>query len=472
MTWPAQPVIHEVNTWPWLREVSERAGRTVTLSDVPSSEWDAVCRPGVDAVWLMGVWERSPLSRSIALADAGNFASFQAALPDLDPETDVVGSAYSVRRFVVDEHLGGPAGLKAARAELLDRGMRLLLDFVPNHVAPDHPWTEEHPEYFIAGTDGARYAGGRDPYFAPWADTVQLNAFSMPLRGAAAATVLEIAEQCDGVRCDMAMLLLNHVFAQTWGDRAGWPPPTEYWSDVIGAARAAHPGFVFMAEAYWDLESELQALGFDFCYDKRLFDRLEWGDAAAIREHLRADIGYQQRLVRFIENHDEPRAATTFSPERERTAATVVATLPGATLWHEGQFDGRKVHIPVFLTRRPLEDLDPSLRAFYETLVANNVRTGQWEQHPPTGWPDNNSADHLLAWTWSDGSSRALVVVNWSEAGAQGRVHLGWDDLGGRHWTFTDVLTGIAYDRDGDDLARDGLYVERPPWGAHVFRVS
>src|SRR5215213_5645783 len=150
------------------------------------------------------------------------------------------------------------------------------------------------------------------------------------------ATVLDIADQCDGVRCDMAMLLLNRVFAQTWGERVGWPPPSEYWTDVIGAVRAAHPGFVFMAEAYWDLEHELQSLGFDFCYDKRLYDRLESGDAPSICQHLQADLDYQNRLVRFLENHDEPRAAATFTPDRERAAAVVIATLPGALLWHEG----------------------------------------------------------------------------------------------------------------------------------------
>jgi hypothetical protein len=472
VSWPTRPVIHEVNTWPWLHDVGVRAGRTVTLADVPADAWDAVCVPGVDTVWLMGVWDRSPASREIALADPGNVASFEAALPDLDPDADVVGSAYSVRRFVVDERLGGRDGLAAARAELRRRGVRLLLDFVPNHVAPDHPWTEEHPEYFMPGTDGARYAAGRDPYFPPWDDTVQLNAFSMALRSAAIATVMEIAEQCDGVRCDMAMLLLNRVFTQTWGDRAGWPPPTEYWTDVIGAVRAAHPGFVFMAEAYWELEHELQLLGFDFCYDKRLYDRLESGDARAIGAHLGADLDYQNGLVRFLENHDEPRAAATFEPERERAAAVAIATLPGATLWHEGQFDGRRVRPPVFLTRRPTEAADPALREFYLQLVADDVRAGQWERRDAIGWDDNPSAMHLLAWSWTDGQRRAVAVVNWSPAPAQGRVLLPWDDLDGRSLTLTDVLTGTCYDRDGGELQREGLYVDRPGWGAHVFAVK
>src|SRR6185503_18989186 len=98
----------------------------------------------------MGVWQRSPAGVTIALANADLRASFQAALPDWRTE-DVVGSPYCIRGYVVDEHLGGPAGLAAARAALASRGLRLILDFVPNHVAPDHPWTTERPEICVAG---------------------------------------------------------------------------------------------------------------------------------------------------------------------------------------------------------------------------------------------------------------------------------------------------------------------------------
>ncbi len=124
-----------------------------------------------------------------------------------------------------------------------------------------------------------------------------------------------------------------------------------------------------MAEAYWDLEWELQQQGFDYCYDKRLYDRLEHDTAESVRLHLCADLAYQEKLVRFIENHDEPRAHSVFSPQKERAAAVTIATIPGARLFHEGQFEGRKVRLPVFLGRRPAEPVDPDLRAFYRTLL-------------------------------------------------------------------------------------------------------
>ena len=366
--WPRYPTIYEINTWVWLSELSARAGTSVTLSSVPAAEWDALAAHGFDAVWLMGVWERSPAGIAIANRNNSLLDDFKRALPDFRPQ-DNVGSPYCVRRYVVDEHLGGPEGLAVARQELAKRGIRLILDFVPNHVAPDHPWVTEHPEYFVQGNlddakndpasflnlGGRVFACGRDPYFPAWQDVLQLNAFQPGLRQAVLETVSSIASQCDGIRCDMAMLLLNSIFERTWGSRAGQRPATEYWRDLIPAVKKTYPDFLFIAEAYWDLEWELQQQGFDFCYDKRLYDRLEHDNAESVRLHLCADLAYQAKLLRFIENHDEPRAAATFSSAKERAAAVTIATLPGARLFHEGQFEGRKIRLPVFLGRRPAE---------------------------------------------------------------------------------------------------------------------
>jgi hypothetical protein len=488
--WPAQPVIYEVNTAVWLTELSRAAGHRLTLADVGPADWDAVTPTGVDAVWLMGVWERSPAGLALANANADLQASFRDALPDLRPE-DVIGSPYCVRRYVVDESFGGGAALAAARAALAARGVRLLLDYVPNHVAPDHPWVASHPELFVRGDDddlaaepgswlkaaGNVLAHGRDPYFPPWPDVVQLNAFAPALRGATADTLADIAAQCDGIRCDMAMLMTNKVFGGTWGARAGVEPSEEFWPEVMESLRVRHPDVVLVAEAYWDMEWELQQQGFDFCYDKRLYDRLTSVDVAAVREHVTADLSYQSRLMRFLENHDEPRIADRLPDDAERAAAVALATLPGATLWQEGQFEGRRVRPPVFLSRRPDEPIRPDLADWYRRLLdvvaTDGVRRGEWRPLTPSGWPDNQSSRNLLAWSWSGGGdSRHIAVINLSGRPAQGRIPLDWPELPGRSWRLTDPLQDGRFDRDGDELANPGLFVDLGPWQFHLLAVE
>jgi hypothetical protein len=487
--WPRDPAIYEISTWAWIDDLRRKHGTSVILSTVPDREWDAIASLGFDAVWLMGVWERSPAGIDISLRNAGLLEDFRRALPDFSAE-DNVGSPYCVRRYFVDAHLGGPNGLAAARDALRRRGLRLILDFVPNHVAPDHPWVAEDPDFFVRGTaDDARndpasfaeiggkvFARGRDPYFPAWPDVLQLNAFQPLLRAAATDTIAQIADQCDGIRCDMAMLMMNAIFERTWGARAGARPDAEYWTTTIASTKAKHREFKFIAEAYWDLEWDLQKQGFDFCYDKKLYDRMEHADAESVRAHLLADGAYQDRMVRFIENHDEPRAAATFGPGKARAAAVAILTLPGARLLHEGQLEGATVRLPVFLGRRRREPVDGDLVAFYERLLratsADVFRNGAWRLCEQRGWPDNQSCRSILSWCWIKDGERYLVVVHFGDGGAQARVGMPWDELRGKTWRLDDVLSDEGYERSGDEMRDDGLYVDLGPWKCNVFRVS
>ena len=277
-SWPKHPSIYEINGWVWLGEQGRKAGRALTLASLPDREWDAIATLSFDAVWLMGVWERSPAGIAIANRNESLLGDFRRALPDFRAE-DNVGSPYCVRRYAVDAHLGGRDGLAQAREALARRGIRLVLDFVPNHVAPDHPWVSEHPEYFIWGSaedrardpalffeDGGQvFACGCDRTFPPGPTCSSSMPSSRQLRAAVIETLRDIAGQCDAVRCDMAMLVMSAVFEHTWGDRAGARPQTDYWSELIPAVKAKYPEFKVIAEAYWDLEWALQQQGFDYC---------------------------------------------------------------------------------------------------------------------------------------------------------------------------------------------------------------
>ena len=406
--------IHEVFAWPWL----ERLGPNVTLADVPDEAWDALALPGVDTVWLMGVWERSPVGREIARTHPA------LAFGQLD---DVVGSPYCVRSYTVDPRFGGREALAVAREALARRGLKLLLDFVPNHVAPDHAWAAR-PDFVVAGSDpeasietgAGLVALGRDPYFPPWTDVVQLDPMSPPLRDAVVETLLDIADQCDGVRCDMAMLMLDDIAEWTWAGRLQPTRPEPYWSEITRRVKSDRPDFRFLAEAYWDRESDLLEQGVDYCYDKRLYDLLLAGDASSLRAHLGADPAWQARLVRFIENHDEPRAVDVFPSRRLRAAAVALMTLPGVLLLHEEQLTGPRLRMPVQLGRRPVEPFDPDLAGFWHDVLEESVavRRGEWALLGVTGWPDNQSCERIVAWRWRD----HFVAINLSDERADGLV--------------------------------------------------
>jgi hypothetical protein len=481
-TRPAYPVIYEINTWVWLGELGQRYARTMTLDTVPAEEWNALAGLGIDALWLMGVWERSPAGIRIAAQHEGLVEDFKRALPDFSPQ-DNVGSPYCVRSYAVAAHLGGPGGLMKARCMLAERNIRLILDFVPNHVAPDHAWAAQHSEYFIQGDAedlnknpglfvraGDRiFACGRDSHCPAWPDVLQINAFHPEARQAMIETALNIAGQCDAIRCDMAMLVMHSVFAQTWGPRAGPEPAEEYWPALIQAVRKKYPDCLFVAEAYWDLEWQLQQQGFDFCYDKRLYDRLKHENAESVRLHLCAERSYQDKLIRFIENHDEPCAATAFSRREAFAAAVTTATIPGARLFHEGQFEGRRIRLPVFLGHRPAEPPDPETQAFYRMLLnllkSDCLRNGQWRLCERIGRLDPAGDEKLVAWSWRDDREKYLIVVNYSDAPAQGQVRLPWNGPDGGPWA--DLFTGKVYEIRGD-----GLYVNLPARGFHVLKCG
>lgn len=419
--------IYEINTPIFLREVGERLGRAVTLAEVPDSEWDIVARPGIDTVWFMGIWERSRVAKEMAAGEPW----LRKALPDMQPG-DLLGSAYSIQRYAVAEAFGGNEALAAARKKLQKRGIKIILDYVPNHVGIDHHWVAEHPDYFLRGTEqelradpqsfvqtpSGIFAKGKDPNFEPWSDVLQLNAFSKGLREETVRTLRFIGSISDGVRCDMAMLMMNTIFKKTWGDRAGTVPTNEYWPTIIEAVRAVHPNFTMLAEVYWGKERDLLKQGFDFCYDKELYDLLLSTSTQDIQRYVQKPVAYQNHLLRFIENHDEERAAATLAPRKHKAAAVILATLPGAQLYHDGQREGRKVRVPVHFGRRVDEDVDNDLAAFYDKLFSFIDTAGlperNWRPLAIKAGLLKHQSEQVLAWEWVSEDSRLVVMVNYS----------------------------------------------------------
>ena len=483
-SWPTNPKIYEINTWPWLTNLTDIYGQNIKLDSIPIELIDQKLTL-FDVVWLMGVWERSPIGREIAMNHEGLQEEYRKALKYYNDQ-DVVGSPYSVYYYHVSSQLGGSDALKSFRADLKDRNLLLILDYVPNHVSIDHLWTLEKSDVFIKGTledlmfkpydffsvGGTVYAHGRDPNFPPWTDTVQINAFSSEARSKAINTLLSIAQQCDGVRCDMAMLMTNSVFSRTWKDKAGPALEKEFWEEIIVAVKNKFPDFKFIAEVYWDMEWELMQQGFDYCYDKKLYDRMLHENAETIRAHLHASWDYQQKLIRFIENHDEQRAVIAFGKEKSKAAAILSLTLPGARLIHEGQMDGYKLKLPVQLGRRQSEEEDQEILEFYlqllNSLPEKKMREEIWTmcKVDPTGDLSNTN---LIAFVWQFEENYLLIVINFSPYLAKGNIIIGDLDYGSIKWSFTDLLTQKVFVYEGNHLDAHGLFVELPAWNGHIF---
>jgi Alpha amylase, catalytic domain len=493
------PTVYQVNTRIVLHEVGAALGRSATLDDVPEASLAEIAARGFSWVWWLGVWQTGPAGREVARLDLRLRAELQRELPGLTEE-DIVSSPFAVGAYDVHRAFGGDDALARLRARMKGHGLRLMLDFVPNHLALDHAWVFEHPEFLVHGSaeDLARepqnyarlptrhgpaiIARGRDPGFDAWADTVQLNHRHAGLRAAQRAELGRVAARCDGVRCDMAMLLEPAVFQRTWGDRSrpvdGSPPEDEpFWPGAITAVRRDRPEFLFLAEVYWDLEWTLQQEGFDFTYDKRFYDRLLAGAARPVREHLAAEPAFRDRCMRFLENHDEPRAALAFEPAQHRAAAVLAFLAPGLRLIHEGQLEGRRTHASNQLGRRVAEPADEGVRAFYARLLAVVARPvahdGRWRLWPcRPAWPGNPTDDQFIVSTWDSGDERLLVVVNYGPSRGQCRVTVGIPELSGRRWALVDLLSDARHERDGEELAGDGLFLDLPGWGYHVFAAT
>jgi hypothetical protein len=483
------PLIFEINTFPWLNTLSEIFGHTINLNNIPLELIDQELAV-FDAIWCMGVWERSPKGRNMARNDEGLQKEYQKALRYYSTD-DVIGSPYAVYYYHVDSHIGGSEGLASFRKDLASRNISLILDYVPNHVAVDHIWTLEKSDIFVKGTmddlmqkpfeyfsvGQEVYANGRDPNFPPWTDTVQINAFSQSARDKALNTLINIAEQCDGVRCDMAMLMTNKVFKRTWGEKVGDEPETEFWEDLIPPIKEKFPNFKFIAEVYWDMEWKLMQQGFDYCYDKRLYERLANENAKSVVEHLQANWDYQKKLLRFIENHDEPRAVTVFGEEASKAAATIALTLPGAKLIYEGQMRGYEIKVPVQLGKNPNEDDNLDLMNFYEKLIKAlpgvEFSDGHWSlcESTPIGG-EERSYKNLVAYQWWNNTKRRVIIVNYSLRPSKANIKIENIDYGNSKWQFDDLLSDKKYTYIGEDLANYGLYVELDPWKEHIFDVT
>ena len=206
-------------------------------------------------------------------------------------------------------------------------------------------------------------------------------------------------------------------------------PDTEFWKNAISIVKRKRPDFIFLGEAYWDLEWNLQQVGFDYTYDKRLTERLAANDLNGVKTHLHAEKSYQLKSVRFLENHDEQRAVTKFGKQRSLAAATVISTIQGMKFYYDGQFEGVKYKLAVQLGREPEEKPCTGIIDYYDKLLAVTkaeiFQEGEWViMQPLTIGYENTSYENFFAWQWILNDERRIIVINYSYSTSQCRLRL------------------------------------------------
>lgn len=486
-------LLYEVNTRCHLRSLSDRIGRKASLLDISDSELARWSSWGFTHVWLMGVWPTGPLVRQHAFRQPSLRTRFNEYLPGWQKK-DVLGSPYGIAAYQPDDLIGGETALLKFRDRLHALGMKLILDFIPNHVGLDHPWVNERPDLLV--TSPRQYPGhfpvehngrdlwvahGKDPYFHPWTDTAQLDLRNNSTRRALIKELLQIASWCDGVRCDMAMLVLNEIFSNTWRNHPSdtIPPKTEFWTEAISAVKRSHPDFLFMAEVYWGREAQLQSLGFDYTYDKGFLDHITGLRTAELQYHLQHHRNSLNHDVRFLENHDEARVACQL-PEapRQHAAALLWLALPGMKLLYEGQMEGWKAQIPVQLSRWPEEMPDQATFDYYGKILTFRKETALRDgtchiAAALPAWTGNPSHQNLFVICWQkEESAFELIVVNYAPHASQCYARLDASFSASSQWVMRNRLGDETYVQSREDLMTRGLYLDLPTWGAHWFAVT
>lgn len=485
------PKIYEINTRVWINRFASKKN-PVKITQVPKVYWQTLKDLGFDYIWLMGIWQTVPASVEKYCLTENLMKEYSAALPDWKKE-DVVGSPYAIDKYVINPSLGSKNDLIELTETLHNFGLKLILDFIPNHFHADTSLLKSNPEIFLEVNEDIHkkdvvtyykaemnenyFAHGRDPYFPAWQDTIQVNYFSAEARKFMTEQLLMVSELCDGVRCDMAMLPLNDVFKKTWNDVLTdiKAPTSEFWEESIQKVKKRNSEFLFIAEAYWGLEHTLQKLGFDFTYDKTLYDTLINGDVNSLRYYLKSDLTYQSKLVRFLENHDEKRSAEKFSLSKLKAAAVITYTVPGMKLFFDGQFEGKTIKLPVQLGAEPAEDVNANYQIFYDRLLAiiedDIFRDGEWKFLTPiTRGETDNTFNNIIAWSWTYKDNFRLIAINYSQFISTCHIKLDLTKYGASV-NFYDEINNVYYGRNSENIKNIGLFLDLKPYRGHILKI-
>ena len=477
------PFLYEINTRPWLYELSIKYERSIVrLTDIPLQEFDELAKNGVDIVWMMGVWK------------LGNYGlefdkklDYSEWLPNWTEE-DVIGSPYAVYEYTCNPDIGTDNDLMWLKAILNSKGMKLMLDFVPNHSAVDAPQAKSNPDMYIRAPEGIkdenRYTEGGLAYGAnenhfTWKDVLQWNYWNKDTIEFMKNNIIKIMSFADAIRCDVAYQEINDVFGRTWPEeleKYGYTKPEEeFWTYAIKAAKKLNPNIIFLAEAYKDEYNEiLIKLGFDYAYNRNILKKLMSSKDDFV-EYIKDKQGsFWKDKANFVENHDELRVVHNMGDnyKKAKAAGTIAATIGGMIFMNHGQWIGKKNMLDVHLRRGQDEPVNYEIKSHYQRLnqIIKN-KTFRSDNFYYAGVIDGERKDDFIAYIREDEESHYLVVVNFSEN--EGCANVPIYNLKGRRYTLVyDLLNDVEYIKTYDIVKNQGLKVCLKAWESQIFKYN
>ena len=475
------PVLYEISTRPWLYELSKKYSKQITkLRDIPLSEFDTLKSYGIDYIWLMGVWKLGPYG-----LEFDRRSDYSSVLPGWTKD-DVIGSPYAISEYVCNPDIGTDDDILWIKNEINKRGMKLMLDFVPNHSSCDAPTADSNPDYYVRAPknlqppyDSKYYtekglAHGKDPYFDPWADVIQWNYFNEDTRNFMKKNLMKVLSVSDGVRCDMAHLLLNDVFKNTWKkELESWGynvPSNEFWDSAIREVKSKYPNVIFLAEVYenWEIKKLIE-LGFDYCYDKELLDKFI-SSSTEVNNYIHYKTeDFFGHSSHFIENHDENRGVYNMgSVERSNAAGVIAATVGGMIFFNHGQFKGLRNKLDVHLRRGADEKESQSAIQHYNNLLRIIKDDAFKSKNYYFVYNINgNDAWRFVAYIRKEINS-FLIVVNYSDG--YGCANVPIYDVN-KNYVF-EMFSNIEYQRDADTMRNMGLTVCMGGYQSQIFKYN
>lgn len=474
--------LYEITTRPYLYSLGKKLNKKCTIRDIPDSEFDDWQSKGFEWVWFMGIWELGPNSLKIAQEDEGCINGYNVNCPGWTKE-DIIGSPYSIVQYNVNPDVGTLDDIRWLRQQLHKRGMKLMLDFVPNHSAWEAPQIKTNVNFYIHTNkfpikDTTRFSSsgiayGKEYESSSWTDCAQYNYFDQGLRDHQIGVLKFIASVADGVRCDMAHCIINKIFEKCWIKELqslGYKTPsTEFWKQATTAVKTDYPNFIFLAECYHDTEQTLVDLGFNYVYDKIPYDRLRDNEVSDfISQVIQRSSKVKSHRCFFTENHDENRAVQTFGGyTKANAAAALLLTLPGMRFINTFQWEGPRNKIDVHLRRANDEVPNNECIQFYEKLFKvlklNCMKYGEFFQLNVDG------AVNVPAWSYSYENENILIVVNYGDNKSSGFVRLPYAP-NGEIIPLVEVLSGNNFYRDGNELRSKGLFVILEPYQVQIYK--